>query len=205
LHTTCGTLNYIAPEVIKNAGYEGHKADIWSCGVILYYMLAGCIFIWKIDLIKDLPFDDESLPKLIDRIVLAQFEFPAQFSADAKDLISNILTPNPNKRYSISQIKSHPWLKKSDSTFVTPPMSEHKNSMQLEKLPSKEFTDISPDEYIPAKMDAFEFASFCTGKLLNGLFELKTISASIQISEDTDAPPTEMVTNIHYKEYLPMV
>ena len=41
MHTTCGTVNYLAPEVISNAGYDGHVADIWSIGVIMFFCCAG--------------------------------------------------------------------------------------------------------------------------------------------------------------------
>ena len=41
MHTTCGTINYLAPEVIKNKGYDGHIADVWSLGVLLFFCLFG--------------------------------------------------------------------------------------------------------------------------------------------------------------------
>eukprot|EP01022_Parablepharisma_sp_SALTPOND_P024600 TRINITY_DN549_c2_g1_i1.p6 TRINITY_DN549_c2_g1~~TRINITY_DN549_c2_g1_i1.p6 ORF type:complete len:244 (+),score=27.49 TRINITY_DN549_c2_g1_i1:780-1511(+) len=161
-------------------------------------MLAGCISFYGT--VLDLPFDDESLPKLIDKIVLAQFDFPSFFSTEAKDLISNILTPNPNKRFTLEKIKAHPWLKGPGVTQTTPSAGSLKPS--LEKAGSKDLTDLNPDEYIPARMDAFEFASYCTGKLLNGLFELKHISSG---KNELEEPPTEMATNVGYKEYLSMV
>ncbi|XP_029129238.1 CBL-interacting serine/threonine-protein kinase 24 isoform X2 [Cajanus cajan] len=84
LHTTCGTPNYVAPEVLSNRGYDGAAADVWSCGVILYVLMAGY-----------LPFEEADLPTLYRRINAAEFVCPFWFSAHTKSFIHKILDLNP--------------------------------------------------------------------------------------------------------------
>jgi serine/threonine protein kinase len=114
LHTTCGTPNYVAPEVLGKDGYDGKKADVWSVGVILYVLLAGY-----------LPFDENTMAALFSKIKSADYEFPDWFSPEARDLIAMILVPDPHKRPRISDIKNHPWMMKGDSGPTPMPPTNH--------------------------------------------------------------------------------
>jgi calcium-dependent protein kinase len=40
LSTYCGTIDFMAPEVFEGTGYD-EKCDVWSIGVIAYFMLSG--------------------------------------------------------------------------------------------------------------------------------------------------------------------
>ncbi|KAK1420943.1 hypothetical protein QVD17_22925 [Tagetes erecta] len=102
LHTTCGTPAYVAPEVIGKKGYDGAKADIWSCGVILYVLLAGF-----------LPFQDDNIIAMYKKIYRGDFKCPPWFSSDARRLITKLLDPNPKTRITISKIMESSWYKKA--------------------------------------------------------------------------------------------
>ncbi|XP_048622613.1 CBL-interacting serine/threonine-protein kinase 17-like [Brassica napus] len=97
LHTTCGSPNYVTPEVLANKGYDGAASDIWSCGVILYVILTGC-----------LPFDDTNLAVLCLKIFKGDPPIPRWLSPGAKTMIKTMLDPNPVTRMTVSEEeKSH--------------------------------------------------------------------------------------------------
>ncbi|KAF2499558.1 Pkinase-domain-containing protein [Lophium mytilinum] len=108
LSTPCGSPHYAAPEVIRFRAYDGGKADVWSCGVILYVMLTGTP-----------PFnysgDDRDLKDLFRAISLADYVMPDMISKEAQDLIRRILVTDPTRRISIDDIWAHPFLHKYDS------------------------------------------------------------------------------------------
>lgn len=100
LYTACGTPYYCAPEIINGAeeGYSGVKIDAWSCGIILYLLLTGT-----------LPFQNEDMTQLYEQINRCKVEYPSWMPLEAKDLISRLLEKDPDKRYSLEDVKAHQW------------------------------------------------------------------------------------------------
>ncbi|XP_039285186.1 serine/threonine-protein kinase grp [Nilaparvata lugens] len=101
LDKQCGTLPYVAPEVILRP-YMAEPADIWSCGIILVAMLCG-----------ELPWDKPSL-KSKDFIAWKDGHYVSKtpwskLNNVALSLIRRILVPLPSSRYTIAKIKNHRW------------------------------------------------------------------------------------------------
>ncbi|KAF8703754.1 hypothetical protein HU200_031843 [Digitaria exilis] len=101
LHTACGTPAYVAPEVLIRKGYSGAKADVWSCGVILFVLVASY-----------LPFHGRNLIEMYKKISKAEYRCPRYFSTELKELLYGILDPDPNTRMPISRIKRSAWYRK---------------------------------------------------------------------------------------------
>ncbi|KAM9709000.1 serine/threonine-protein kinase D1 [Menidia menidia] len=95
-----GTPAYLAPEVLRNKGYN-RSLDMWSVGVIIYVSLSGTF-----------PFNEDE--DINDQIQNAAFMYPAhpwkKVSLEAIDLINNLLQVKMRKRYSVDKTLSHPWL-----------------------------------------------------------------------------------------------
>lgn len=160
LHTTCGTPNYVAPEVLNDRGYDGATADLWSCGVILFVLLAGY-----------LPFDDENIILLYKKISEADFVFPSWFSFGAKSLITRILDPNPMTRINIPEILTDAWFKKN---YKAPVFYEDiettLDDVDAVFKDSEEHHVKEKKEQKPVTMNAFELISLSKGLNLGNLF-----------------------------------
>lgn len=105
--TSCGSPCYAAPELVVQDGlYAGSAVDVWSCGVILYAMLAGY-----------LPYDDDpknpegdNINLLYKYIMATPLSFPDYISAEPRDLLCKMLVPDPMKRADLETVMSHHWL-----------------------------------------------------------------------------------------------
>ncbi|KAJ1394314.1 Serine/threonine-protein kinase, active site [Sesbania bispinosa] len=162
LHTTCGTPNYVAPEVLEDRGYDGATADLWSCGVILFVLLAGY-----------LPFDDSNLLNLYKKISAAEFTCPPWISFSSRKLITRILDPNPMTRITIPEILHDEWFKKD----YKPPVFEEKRETNLDDIEavfkdSEAHLVTEKKEQQPTSMNAFELISMSKGLNLENLFDI---------------------------------
>ncbi|KAK9888334.1 hypothetical protein WA026_000590 [Henosepilachna vigintioctopunctata] len=104
METICGTPTYVAPEVIDSSYSEYSKqVDIWSLGVILFYMLC-----------KDLPFRSSERATLNCMIKKGLYKMDSErwksVSLNAINLVRKMLVVNPQERLNIEQVLLHPWL-----------------------------------------------------------------------------------------------
>lgn len=105
LSDSMGTINYVAPELLKKKPYD-HKADVWSLGVILYFLLGGI-----------LPFDDEHFNEAIigKKIVYSDQEYPKKYFGNRSNscimLIDKCLQKSPDKRITINDFMEDNWIR----------------------------------------------------------------------------------------------
>ncbi|XP_075513462.1 phosphoenolpyruvate carboxylase kinase 1-like [Primulina tabacum] len=97
-----GTPYYVAPEVLMGRVYN-EKVDVWSCGVILYIMLAGVP-----------PFYGDGPAETFEAVMRGNVRFPPKIfrsvSAEAKDLLRKMLCRDVFRRFSAEQVLMHPWI-----------------------------------------------------------------------------------------------
>jgi len=109
LETSCGTPDYVAPEVITAEGSYDKSVDMWSCGVITYVLLCGFS-----------PFLSSNQTGLFEKIMKAEYDFPdpewTHISESAKDFIRRLLVKDRKIRFTAEQCLSHPWLNGESGT-----------------------------------------------------------------------------------------
>ena len=103
LKMPCGTLTYIAPEIVSNKGYD-KKADIYSVGVIAFLLLRG-----------RLPFEGKSPQEIIEKIQNKKLDFQdrvwSKLSIEVRDFVARLLSRTPSKRPNACDALIDPWMK----------------------------------------------------------------------------------------------
>ncbi|KAH9603917.1 hypothetical protein KSS87_018001 [Heliosperma pusillum] len=175
-------------QVLNDRGYDGATADMWSCGVILFVLLAGY-----------LPFDDSNLMNLYKKISDAEFTCPPWMSFSAKKLITRILDPNPVTRITIPELLEDEWFK----VHYMPPEFDDKDDTSLDDVEAV-FQD-SEEHHVtekkeeqrqqPTAMNAFELIAMSKGLNLGNLFDTDQVLRR-ETRFTSKCPPNEIIKKI---------
>ena len=105
----CGTPAYIAPEILRDRGYDGFGVDIWSAGVVLFALVYGTV-----------PFKASNMSDLHKLIIKGKYTLKSDVSEDVRDLLRRMLEPDPRRRLSIPEILCHKWFADYDPNGTIP-------------------------------------------------------------------------------------
>ncbi|KAK7290396.1 hypothetical protein RIF29_04792 [Crotalaria pallida] len=209
-HTFCGTPAYVAPEVLGRKGYDGAKVDLWSCGVVLFVLMAGY-----------LPFHDHNVMAMYKKIYKGEFRCPRWFSPDLSRLLTRLLDIKPETRIAIPEIMENRWFKKGfkqikfyveddrlcnvddglmdnedDAASVVSDYSVSESDSEVETRRRNAGGGGSLPR--PASLNAFDIISFSKGFDLSGLFEEKGDEARFV----TAAPVSKIISKLEEIAHL---
>eukprot|EP00759_Apiculatamorpha_spiralis_P030656 PhF_6_TR32207/c0_g1_i1/m.47899 len=160
--STCGTLAYLAPEVLKQSplGY-GFEVDWWSLGVVMFTMLTGCY-----------PFLRKTPEETAKAICYSPLRFPpnVELSSNSLHLLSRLLEKRPRERLaSINEFMSHPWFAGLDFDALTkrtvqPPFIPDEKGDNTKYFPDTlkmtDVTSITSDPCLTSATDIFKQNQF---------------------------------------------
>lgn len=182
LTTFAGTANCAAPEVLtRTAGYAGAPADIWSLGVLLYFLTS-----------QRAPFYGPEYSILVSRVSQGTYHEPLCFSSELASFLQSIFRIDPTTRATFEELRQHPWIK---------PEVERRRFTVLHPAPSAE--DLSKAMLAPRPMTMDECDSLDTalskGKKGSGgmnAFELMASALDISAIFDDQKGPARASTRV---------
>lgn len=136
-NTFCGTLEYMAPEMIQNKAHN-HTLDIWSLGILLYELVHGRA-----------PFTGVHPREISDKIMRGQIRFKPGLSNEYKDLVNKILVYETTERLPLIKVFDHPWVKNFEKKYnlsKQPTKSTKKKQKEKQAPPPNQKMNLSQNE-----------------------------------------------------------
>ncbi|PIN08573.1 Ca2+/calmodulin-dependent protein kinase, EF-Hand protein superfamily [Handroanthus impetiginosus] len=199
-----GSAYYVAPEVLRRS--YGKEIDIWSAGVILYILLSGVPPFWA-----------ETEKGIFDAILREDVDFDSNpwpsISNSAKDLVRKMLTKDPKKRISSSQVLEHPWIKgqasdKPMDSAVLSRMKQFRAMNKLKKLALKVIAQSLSEEEIKGlktmfmNMDTDKSGTITYEELKSGLARLGSKLSESEVKQLMEAADVDGNGTIDYLEFI---
>ncbi|GIY86576.1 ribosomal protein S6 kinase beta-1 [Caerostris darwini] len=178
-HTFCGTIEYMAPEILTQSGH-GKAVDWWSLGALMYDMLTGSP-----------PFQADNRKKTIEKILKHKLSYPHFMSHEAKDLLRKLLRRPVNQRLGSGPddalpIKKHSFFrhvnwddllaKRVEPPFVPPLTSEDDVSQFDTKFTSIAPYDSPDDSIVSSSSNQFHGFTYVAPCPLDDLIRNNTLS-----------------------------
>lgn len=124
--TYCGSLSYVAPEILRAYPYNPKISDIWSLGVLLYILLN-----------KAMPFDEDNIKRLYELQIARKWKFRSKIKNTVTDLVkklvNNMLEPDVSKRWRLDQIVQSDWIAMDPRLLVLTPAEQIALSQAIEE------------------------------------------------------------------------
>ncbi|XP_061983887.1 calcium-dependent protein kinase-like [Populus nigra] len=199
-----GSAYYVAPEVLRRS--YGKEIDIWSAGVILYILLSGVPPFWA-----------ENEKGIFDAILQGDIDFESDpwpsISNSAKDLVRRMLTQDPKKRITSTQVLEHPWIKEGGAdkpldSAVLSRMKQFRAMNKLKKLALKVIAENLSEEEIKGlktmftNMDTDKSGTITYEELKTGLARLGSKLSEAEVKQLMEAADVDGNGSIDYIEFI---